>query len=241
MAAGDQITTRYDNSGVETSLMEKWPPTLAVIGLSLRAWWDDWVNMVALTLLWWLCWLTVVLGPPATFGLYHVANRLAYGQSVGPPGWWQGARRYFWQSWLWFVVNVLALLVLSVNYFFYAGLQAEWAGYLQAFFILLALVWLGLQFYALPLFMEQEEKSLWQSWRNGALTILASPGHALVILSAAFLIAAFSIRTLAPLFLGIPYLLALLGSRSVRERLETFGLRYSEANGEQRNSNDSAT
>lgn len=241
MPAGKPGTTRQDDSEAEAGVMEKWPPTLAVIGLTLRAWWDDWVNMVTLTLLWWLCWLTIVLGPPATFGLYHVANGLAYGQSMGPPGWWQGVRRYFWQSWLWFLANAVMLLVLAANYFFYAGLQMEWAGYLQALFVLLTLAWLALQFYTLPLFMEQDEKSLRQAWRNGALTILASPGHALVILSAAFLIAAFSIRTLAPLFLGVPCLLALLGCRSVRERLETFGLRYSEPNEEQRKRNDSAT
>jgi len=58
------------------------PVSLRVVMQAFSDWWDDWVNMVVINLVWALCWLTIVLGPPATFGLYHVTNRLVEGQAV---------------------------------------------------------------------------------------------------------------------------------------------------------------
>ena len=214
----DEVTTTSDR-----------PVSLQVIGWSLRDWWDDWVNMVVVNLLWWLAWLTIVLGPAATFGLYYVTNHLARGQSLGPRGLFEGGRRYFWQSWAWTLLNLMVALVIGANYFFYASIATAWANFMQAAFVLLGLGWLVVQFYALPYFMEQQEKRIGLALRNGLFTALAAPGYTAVVASAAALVAGLSVGTVALLFLGGPCLVASLGSRAVMERLQSYGVREREA------------
>ena len=214
-------------------MVSEWPVPLQIIGWALRDWWDDWVNMAVINLLWWLCWLTLALGPPATFGLYYVTNQLAQGKSLGPKGLLEGGRRYFGLSWLWFLLNLAAVLVWGVNYFFYASLTTAWAGFLQAFFLLLGLAWLLVQFYALPYLMEQEQKQLRLALRNGFLTALAAPGYTLVVAGVAAALTVISISAVVPLFLGGPCLLAALGNRAVRERMEAYGVRDREARGQE--------
>jgi uncharacterized membrane protein YesL len=204
------------------------PVPLQVVGRALRDWWDDWVNMAVLNLLLALAWLTIILGPPATFGLYYVTNRLAHGQSLGPQGLIEGGRRYFIASWRWMLLNLAVAVLLGVSYVFYASLPAAWANFIQAAFILLAASWLIVQFYALPYLMEQEEQRVGLALRNAVFTALAAPGYTLVVVGVAALIAALSIGTVAFLFLGGPCLLAALGNRAVIERLETYQVRKRE-------------
>jgi uncharacterized membrane protein YesL len=184
--------------------------------------------MVVLNLLLALAWLTIVLGPPATFGLYYVTNHLARGQSLGPRGLFEGGRRYFLQSWLWFLMNLAVALIIGVNYFFYASLTPAWADYLKAAFLLLGLAWLVVQFYALPYFMAQQEKRVGLALRNGLFTALAAPGYSLVVAGAAGLVSGLSITTVALLFLGGPCLVATLGSHVVLERMKTYRIQEQE-------------
>ena len=58
--------------------MKNLPVPLQVIAQALRDWWDDWIGQVVNALVWIFCCMTIVLGPPATLGLYYVANRLAH-------------------------------------------------------------------------------------------------------------------------------------------------------------------
>ena len=208
--------------------MEQWPVPLQVIVQALSDWWDDWVQMVLINLVWILCWLTVMLGPPATFGIYYVANRLVHGESLGLSGLLEGGRRYFLRAWLWMLLNLVVTAVVGVNVWFYARFDAVWAGLLQMFFLLLGLAWLVVQFYALPYLMEQEEKSLRLALRNGLFTALAAPGYTLMVAGLAALVGALSVGTVAPLFLGGPCLIAVLGNRAVLERLETYHVRERE-------------
>lgn len=208
--------------------MDGRPAHLRVIGHALSAWWDDWVNQVVINLIWVGCWVTVVLGPPATFGLYYVANRLAYGQSLGPRGLLEGARRYFLKSWLWMVLNLVILAILILNLIFYAALAAAWTDWVMAFLVLLGLAWLVIQFYTLPYVMEQEHRHLRLALRNALFTALAAPGYTLMVVGFAILLLVLSVGLIFPLLLGGPCLIAVLGSHAVRERLETYRVRERE-------------
>ncbi len=92
----------------------------------------------------------------------------------------------------------------------------------KSFFSPLGLLWLGVQFYALPYFMLQEEKSLRTAWRNGIFTILAAPVYTLILWIFGVLIVVLSVGTVIPLFLGVPGIIVVLGSQAVTERLITF-------------------
>ena len=62
---------------------------LAVTWETVRDWWNGMVGLATLNLLWLGLCLTVILGPPATAGMYAVTNSIAHRQR--PPYW--GFRR----------------------------------------------------------------------------------------------------------------------------------------------------
>jgi uncharacterized membrane protein YesL len=208
--------------------IEGLPPHLRVIAQAASDWWDDLVNLVVINLIWVVCWLTVVLGPPATLGIYHVANRLVRGESLGPQGLLEGAKRYFLQSWLWMLFNLVVAAIVLVNWGFYASFDAGWADLMRAFFLLLGLFWLAIQFYALPYLVEQERKNVGIALRNGLFNALAAPGYTLVVFAFAVLVVGLSVGLVFPLFLGGPCLIAVVGNRAVIERLATYGVRERE-------------
>jgi uncharacterized membrane protein YesL len=120
------------------------------------------------------------------------------------------------------LLNLLVAAVSAVNVWFYGQFDEDWARIVQGFPLFLGLVWLVVQFYALPYLMEQKEESLKLALRNGLLTLLAAPGYTVVVAGLAALITLLSVWLVAPVFLGAPCLIAILGNRAVRERLETY-------------------
>lgn len=204
--------------------MAQLPAPFQVILQSLRDWWDEWLNMLVIGVVWFVCLLTVLLGPPAILGLYHVTHALAHGESLGVSGLIAGGRRYFLKGWLWALVNLVAAILLFANLLFYGQIDAVWSRLVQGLFLGLSVLWLVVQFYALPYLMEQEQQQVRLALRNGLLTVLASPGYTLVVVGVAALISLLSLLLVIPLFLGAPGLVALLGSRAVLERIETYGV-----------------
>jgi uncharacterized membrane protein YesL len=201
------------------------PASLHVVANAIRDWYDDWINLFLINVLLLLAWLTVVLGPPVTFGLYHVTNQLAHGRSGGPRDLLAAAWRYFGQSWLWMAINLVAAVLLFVNYVFYRQVTSTWSLAVQAIFLALALLWLVVQFYTVPYLMEQEKKSLKIALRNGLFTSLAAPAYTFVLVGLAGLVIALSLVFVLPLALASPCLVACLGNRAVIDRIETFGVR----------------
>ena len=195
-----------------------------VIGRAVRDWWRDWVTLAALNLAWLLCWLTVLLGPPATFALYEVAHQYVYGRSLELSATPALLRRYALKSWLWLLANLFVAGGVWLSLQAYAG-GAVWAVALRTLCALAGALWLAVQFYALPYLLEQERLSLRRAWRNAFFTVLASPLYTLVVVGFALLLALVGVRTVALLFLGLAPLIAVLGVHAVAERLEHYRIR----------------
>jgi uncharacterized membrane protein YesL len=195
---------------------------LKVIAQAVVDWWDGVFTLAIIGVVWIFCWITVLLGPPATFGLYYVANRLAHGENVGVRGFIDGGRRFFLMSWMWALLNVMAVIALGVNALFYGQIDAVWALGLQVFVLGLGLLWLSIQFYTLPYMMEQDQKQLRLALRNGLITTLAAPVYTLMLLSLSAVLVVLSFVLVFPLIMGAPGLIAALGNHAVLERLEAF-------------------
>jgi uncharacterized membrane protein YesL len=209
--------------------VQRLPVPIRIIVVALIDWWDAWLNVAIINTICGLCWLTVVLGPPATFGMYYAMNELAHGRGTGVRDMIDSARRYFLKSWLWMALNLIiaALVVISVQ--FYGSIRADWGPILQGVLVILTALWLVVQFYALPYLMEQEEKRLLVAMRNGLFTAFAGPLYTFVVVGFAALVAVISVPLIALLFLGGPAYIAILGNRAVLERIETFGVRQRDA------------
>ena len=196
-----------------------------LIWQAILTWWDSWTELFVMNLIVLVCWLTVILGPPATFGLYAVVHEIIdEGSSPGLRGLWEGAKKYAVRSYLWFVANLLVIIFGLYAFAFYAALNQVWSEIVRwvLFFIFIAWIFF-IQFYTIPFMMEQEVKSLRIAWRNATLTFLASPFYSIVIVVVVNAMTVVGVLTMVVLFFAIPVLPAILATLSVRERLETFG------------------
>jgi hypothetical protein len=206
----------------------RFPASLRVIGRSVVDWWDSWLDMVLMTVLWFIAQITVVLGPPATFGYYYAVYHLMSGQSLGVHGLIEGARLYFGKAWLWGSVNIIAIFVTSFAGWFYFNVKAAWGFYAEILVLMIGYLWLCTQFYGLPYFMAMEEKDLYTALKNGLLTSLAAPFFTFMLMLFATVVLVFSFGAVLPLFLGLPGIVPALGFRGVYDRLVAFGLRERE-------------
>ena len=103
-----------------------------------------------------------------------------------------------WQkkAWVLSLLNMLVAVSLFTNIYLYLpenspfNLSPAVAGWLRAFWIALAFVWLILQLYPLALLLEQEDRQ-WQGviWRNARAYLQARPGTLMLITLAVLLVA----------------------------------------------------
>lgn len=196
------------------------PNPFTVIKDATLNWWHDWVNQIVLNIVWALCWLTIILGPPATFALYEASSELVRGTAVGLRDMVDSGKQYFLKSWLWLFVNLGVALALVSNYLYYRQLAQAWAIWAEYFVIMLASYWIIIQFYAIPFFMLQTEKSLRLAWRNALVTILKTPIFTIVIILYAVIVLAISVGTGLLLFLGGIPLITILGCQAVRQQVK---------------------
>ncbi len=198
------------------------PASLRVLGQAARDWYDDWFNQFILNFLVTVSWITIVLGPPMVFGLYETAHETARGRTSGPGELLRAAKRHFWVSWLWMLINVAAFVIVQVNVRFYWALGQSWAVILSTFFFFLGLFWAMIQMYVIPYYLVQETRSLKLAFKHAALTFLASPGYTFLLFLVSALLLLSSVVFILPLILAGPALVALIGARAVQDRLRAF-------------------
>jgi len=146
-----------------------------VVRAALRDLWGDLLTTVVCNLLWVLCSLLVVAGPPATVALFYVANRMAHGEPTDPSDFLRALRRYLGAGWRWGAVNAVLLFLLVGDIILTGRLSQSAAGHLaQGFFVAALAAWLVVQLYALPFLLEQEIPSVRQALRNGAVMLGAN-------------------------------------------------------------------
>ncbi len=175
-----------------------------------------------MSLIWSLSWLTIVLGPPVTFGIYYVQSQYVRGENLGLRGMWEGMRIYFVKSWQWMLANLFIGLALIASVDAYRLIEANWAPIARGLTVAIGVAWVMIQFYAVPLLMVQEQKSLRLAWRNSLMMTLASPGYLLALFVFLALFGMVSALLVFPLILGFVSLLSLLASQAVSDRLEAF-------------------
>jgi hypothetical protein len=206
-------------------MKSRFPASWQVIGRACIDWWDSWFDLLGVVVVWLLAQLTIVFGPPATFGLYHVVYHLVNGESLGIRGLIDGGRKYFGVAWLWNIINLAMLITLYFNVTFYSQFTTDWRYFLQFLFIILIFIWLSGQFYALPFFHEQVEARILISLRSGVLMALAAPFFTFLLMVVAAVLVVLCGILVLPIFLGIPAIVPILGARAVQNRLVAFGIR----------------
>lgn len=198
---------------------------LAVIRQAAGEWWDNWFTLATLGLVWLLASPTVVLAPPALFGLAYALRSISQGEAPSVSDWWRGTRQYFGQAWLLALINLVLALLFWTNIWFYGQIGTPLADGLRWVFLPLTLVWLVIQFYAVSFLLEQERKHLGLALRNGFYLMLAAPLYTLMVGGVALGLLFLSLLLVAPLLLGVPALILLLSYTAVTERIAVYQLR----------------
>lgn len=188
---------------------------LKTIRSALEAWFGSWAAWVTLCILWVLCWLTVVLGPPATFALAQTANYAALGVEPNFQEALAAGKRYFGLSWQWMAANLAVGFILWANRFFYSSFPGNVWTIARPVLVLLGLAWIVIQYFALAYLMVQERKNLLIAWRSALGLVWRAPGYALAASGFGLLVGLISLVLVAPLAVGGPALVALVANQAV--------------------------
>ncbi len=185
-----------------------------------KLWWSDWGNQVVVSLVAILLSLTVVLLPAALFGIYQETLDLSHRDRTGLIGFWKGFKQYFLKSLGWGGINLVVILVLVTNVWFYYNSQLESAPVLTILTILTGVLWIVWQFYSLACYFLQDEKTFKQAWRNGFVIILKQPIYAAIISLVMLALLVLSFYVYIPLVLGSIPLMTILSLKAVQATIK---------------------
>jgi uncharacterized membrane protein YesL len=203
----------------------RWPAFLKAFGQSVVDWYDAWLDMTVIGIVWLLAQLTIVLGPPATFGVYYVAyHMIRNGESLGVKGMIVGARKYFLKGLAWGAINWLVAVITVTNFWFYSNLESEVGIVVRFVVLVLAGLWLMTQFYTVPFFMAQEQERVLLAIKNAFFLAMATLPYTLGLMIFVILDIGLSSVLILPAFLGLPMLIPVMATRTLFDRLGALGL-----------------
>jgi hypothetical protein len=214
-----------------------------VLRFGFRDFWDEFVLLVALDLLWSLTaflpflpfvvlrgvgtWLVLLLGlalalplPVVSGGLAYVTNQLSRGKRIGWQVFAAGLRRYWAKSLLVAAVNVAALTLILMNLEFYGvTLQGPWTDVAVAVWLVLGLYWLLAQMYWFPMILELKSEKTFEALRNALAMVIVTPAFSLTCAIAMGVICILCIILAVPAALMMGALLLLVANHATRSRL----------------------
>ena len=127
--------------------------------------------------------MTALLLPLATVGMFCVTNRSAHGKAVHVSDLFDGVKRFWWRSWIWFLVNAVILALVGYSLYWYTGLVGGYAKFLVGgFWLGVGLIWALMQIYFWPLMIEQAKPTILRAWRNAFVLVIREPLFVLVLL-----------------------------------------------------------
>lgn len=166
------------------------------------------VPLTAINILWLLMSLTVILFPPATAGLFHVAYHVTKSQGPTVSEYLAGMRQWWWRSWLWGLIVVAFVLTAGLALVFYGASDAPIAAALFVITVLLSAFFLMVQALFWPYMMLQEKPLIRVALRNAAFTLLADPLRMIATLLLMLAVAIIGLLLVFPFVVLIPVTLA---------------------------------
>ncbi len=194
---------------------------LKILGRAFQDVWQELWTIMIVQLLFLLGHLLIIPGPPVTVAMFYYGNRIAHDEIATERDFLSAIRRYWKPAWRWGGLNLLVIGILAGDYY----LTGKWASkpglvsYLQGFYVVLLLLWLLLQMFALPFLFEQEQPSVIQALRNS--TVFARRNSILMVVLAFLLAISLAFGTLAFMlsFVFGTALIAFAGNHAILETL----------------------
>lgn len=156
-----------------STLVQEFGSVFRIIKISLQDIWEDIWSVLVINLVWTLCVLTIVPGPPATLALFKYANRMAHGEIVDVKDFFKEFKQSWGPGWRWGAINlfVIAIFVGDILLSNQKNMSASTYLYVQSFYIALLVVWLLLQTQVLAFMIEQEQPAVKTAFRNSIVML----------------------------------------------------------------------
>ena len=191
----------------------------AVLFQATRRWWYEWTAVLPLALVWFVCQLLVLPGPPATAVLYALMRQSSDNQWWNGRDAWQATKTLFWPAWQWALVNGLVVGLALFNLLVYWDVPGAWWMVLRFIWLLVLTIWLGLNLVYWPFWLAQTDKSLRNTYANCGRFLLLNPLSGLGLTAVSALALFVSIFTILPFVLGSMAYVALVGVTAVQHSL----------------------
>jgi hypothetical protein len=194
---------------------------LWVISRALRDVWDDLWTHLLVNLVWLASVFLVLPAPSATLALFYFTNRRAHGESADLGDFFGAFRRYWKPAWRWGLINAVLIAILAGDVLLTGRLgPTPTVQLVQGIYLALLGAWLLVQFYALPFLFEQQQPSVRQALRNGAVLLGRNLGFSLLLALLAVCVLFVGMLVFLLTLAGGGAFLAAAGNRAVINRLE---------------------
>jgi hypothetical protein len=216
---------------------------LQVLRFSLRDFWDEFVWLAMLNLLW---SLTIVLPfvppflmanaslplalvaslllalplPIVSGGLAFVTNQVSRGKVVGWGVFVTGVRRYWAKSLLVAAINLVVLSLILANVQFYGSiLQGAWTNIALSVWLVVGIYWLLTQIFWFPMILELETEKVLLALRNALLMVIVTPGFSITLGAVMLVLVVLCVGLSVPAMVIMGSLLLLIANHATRSRL----------------------
>ena len=196
-----------------------------VFGRACKFIWEDMLLLILMNMLTLLFCVLIIPGPAAWAALCHMCNKVANQYAISWDEYWAVFRRE-WRPWapMTAIATIISALIM-INFFFYsiAFPGQTWVPYVQGAWLAGGLLWLAVQFYLYPMFVEQEKKSWRMAIRNAAVIAGANPLFTFLLLLIGGTLIGVSLFLVPPLFVLLgPAFWLMLGNAATIDRLEIY-------------------
>jgi hypothetical protein len=216
---------------------------LRIARYSLSDFWEEFVWLVLLNLLWSLTailpfvplfvlssldliWalagsLLLALPLPMVSGaLCFVTNQASRGKIVRWGTFVTGLRCYWAKSLVVALINLVVLALIAINIQFYAVvLQGSWTSFAVIAWLVVGIYWLLTQMFWFPMILELENEKVLLALRNALAMVIITPGFTLTLGVVMVLLGTICIALSVLAILAMASLLLLIANHATRSRL----------------------
>lgn len=215
---------------------------LRVIKYSLRDFWDEFVMLVVLNILWavavalpvlallvlsgldqiWALVVSLLLFVPLPIvsgALCFVTNQISRGKAASWGTFGKGIRRYWAKSLVVAVINLVVLVLLLTNLQFYGLMEGAWTNFAVSIWLVLGLYWLLVQVFWFPMILELENEKIFLALRNALAMVLVTPGFSITLGIALLVLGLLGVALTVPVILFMASFFLLVANHATRSRL----------------------
>ena len=185
-------------------------------------WWRELILLTFFNVVWFLLQIPIITGPPATAAMYVIAGRVSDDELISPCDGWAALRKMFLPAWKWGAVNLLLLAVLTLN--FWGFRHAEGLGWasLRLLWTLVALGWFAINLFYWPLWLNQTDRRMVNTYRNCLVLLFRLPIFTLALTAMCAVLVVGGVLLTLPLVVALMAWLALIGTLAVEDALKEY-------------------